>query len=185
MDEPPPTELMGIYDLDPLACQRLQRLCDIAGGAELVITSTWRKSRTIPDLQDLFRQRGLTAKIIGRTPDLAHHADQFEDPWNRIGRGVEIQWWLRKYLGDEATCEAKFAIIDDDSDMGDLCGKLVQTRFATGLTDLEGDYVCKHLRETLMDSMAAGGKGRVLFKHDAWPLAAWWNRQGGPFGPGG
>lgn len=182
-NEPPPTELMGVYDLDPLACQRLQRLCDTMG-AELVITSTWRKHHTIQDLQDLFRQRGLTARIIGRTPSLDHFHNTFEDPWNRIGRGLEIQWWLQHYLpSDEAVCNQRFAILDDDRDMGDLLGKLVQTKFATGLTDLEGDYVCKHLHETLMHSMAAGGKGRVLFKYETRGLEPWWNRQEGPFGP--
>ena len=181
--EPPPTEHMGIYELDPLACQRLQRICDTMG-AGLVLTSTWRKSRTLDDLRSLFGQRGLTAPIVGRTPDLSHNHNPFAEPWNRIGRGLEIQWWLRTYLGDEATCQARFAILDDDRDFGDLCGKLVQTRMATGLTDLEGDYLGKHLREPLMDSMAAGGKGRVLFDNDALTLEPWWNNQDGPFGPG-
>ena len=184
-NEPPPEELMGVVDLDPLACQRLQRIC-AQTGAQLVISSTWRMHHTTPGLQELFARRGLVAPIIGRTPCLDRQGYEFEEPWNRIGRGLEIQWWLQNFLpSDEAVCDQRFAIIDDDGDMGDLRGKLVQTRMATGLTDLEGDYVFKHLSEPLMHSMAAGGKGRVLFKYNVRDLEPWWNRQTGPFGPEG
>ena len=178
-----PDELMGIYELDPVACRLLQRICDDTGAA-LVICSTWRKYHTIPVIQDLFRQRGLTAEIVGRTPDLQHHESKFPDmPWSEFGRGLECQWWLQHYLGNEATCSARFVCVDDDSDYGDLLGKLVQTRRATGLTPLETDYIYKHLSEPLMDSMAAGGRGRVLFKYDTLGLAPWWSGHEGPFGP--
>lgn len=178
-----PKELMGLYDLDPLACQRLQDICKVTG-ASLVISSTWRIYHPLDTLRELFKQRGLTAPVIGRTPDLRGHEKTFEEPWHNFGRGLEIQWWLQHYLpSDEAVCNQRFVIIDDDRDMGDLLGKLVQTRTATGLTDLEVPYIYKHLHESLMDSMAAGGSGRVLLKYDAKPLAPWWGRQIGPFGP--
>ena len=177
-----PRESRGLYDLDPLACLRLQDICE-GTKASLVLTSTWRLNRSLAAVQKLFVQRGITAPLIGRTPSLRHHEADFEEPWSRMGRGLEVQWWLRTYLGDEGTCNAKFVCLDDDKDFGDLLGKLVQTRMATGLTDLEGDYVYKHLGESLMNSMAAGGKGRVLFEHDALTLTPWWGKQTGPFGP--
>jgi hypothetical protein len=174
---------MKTYELDPLACLRLQHLCD-AFGAVIVLSSTWRVYHTQAEIQDMFAQRGLTVPIIGRTPDLRDCGLDTEEPWNLVGRGLEIQWWLQHYLpSDEAVCAQKFVILDDDGDFGDLKGKLVQTRMVTGLTDLEGDFVGKHLRESLMDSTAAGGRGRVLFKYDAKPLVPYWGRQTGPFGP--
>lgn len=176
-------ELVGLYDLDPLACQRLQRVCEDTGAA-LVISSTWRLYHDLDDLRDLFRQRGLTAEVIGRTPDLRHHERAFEEPWNQFGRGLEVQWWLQNYLpSDEAMCNARFVCLDDDGDFGDLRGKLVQTRMATGFTDLEIPYILKHLSEPLMDSMAAGGKGRVFFGKDAKALEPWHKSK--PIGPGG
>jgi hypothetical protein len=171
-----------VLHLDPLACQRLQAVCT-ATGAGLVLTSTWRTRATLAQVHEVFRQRGLTAPVIGRTPVMWQHASHFE--WAREGTGLEIQWWLQHYLGDEATCQARFACLDDDHsrNYGDLLGKLVQTRKAVGLTDLECDYVLKHLREPLMDSAAAGGKGRVLFEHEVRALTPYWNAQEGPFGP--
>lgn len=183
-DEGVKHELMGLWALDPLACQRLQRIC-AAFGASIVLTSTWRKYHTVAEIAAMFVERGLTAPVIGRTPDLSHHKSKYTVPWSRFGRGLEVQWWLQRYLpSNEAVCAAKFVCIDDDGDYGDLLGKLVQTRMATGLTDLEGDYIGKHLRESLMDSSAAGGKGRVLFQSDVTQLAPYWGRQNGPFGPG-
>lgn len=157
------TPLFSTYELDPEACLFLQSICD-EFQASLVVTSTWRLALTTGEIHDLFVQRGLTAPVIGSTPDLSRN---FIDGLPDGLRGLEVQWWLQKNLpSDEAVCNAKFVCLDDELDYGDLLGKLVQTRFATGLRRLEGDFMGKHLREPLMNSMAAGGKGRVLFKHD-------------------
>jgi len=170
-------------ELDPLVCKRLQEVCTWAK-AEIVLISTWRKYCPLGRIRRVFAERGLTAPVIGRTPDLRHYEGQIEDHWQDVGRGLEIQWWLQHYLpSDEAVCEQRFVIIDDDRDMGDLLGKLTQPRGDRGLTDTEVPYLCKHLSETLMVSMAAGGSGRVLFKYDVRDWAPSWNQQRGPFGP--
>ena len=186
---PEPQPFFTCYELCPDACARLQALCS-ATGAEIVLTSTWRRHLTLPEVQELFLERGITAPVIGRTPDLRHSYSLKGEPedrtreWHYIGRGLEVQWWLRTYLGSaKAVCEAKFCCLDDDQDFGDLLGKLVQTRNEFGLTDRELEYIYKHLGETLMNSGAAGGKGRVFFEIDALELEPWWNRQEGPFGP--
>lgn len=180
--EPSFESFYNTYELDPVACGRLQAFCK-ATGAKLVICSTWRKQCSLDRIRLLFAQRGITAEILGRTPDLRDHESKFDRPWKEFGRGLECQWWLQHYLGNEATCQTKFVCVDDDSDYGDLRGKLVQPRFATGLTDLEVRYMHKHLTETLMDSAAAGGRGRVLFEYDTVGLEPYWNQQKGPFGP--
>lgn len=166
-----------VHEIDPVACARLQRICEETG-AQIVVSSTWRIIHSPQSLRRLLRKRGVTARVLGSTPDLRYNLAAGELPWTRIGRGLEIQWWLRTYLTPEQVCAARICILDDDSDMGDLCGALVQTRTATGLTDLEVPYVHKQLSVPLMDSQAAGGPGRVFFEHDALAL-----RPRGGFGP--
>jgi len=61
-----------------------------------VISSTWRTNHTIPQLQAIFIEQGITAKIHDYTPVLPN-----ED------RGLEIAQWL-----NENDC-AKYVVIDD------------------------------------------------------------------------
>lgn len=182
--EPEFSSFCNIYELDPDSCRRLQDLCT-ATDAKIVICSSWRKMYDLAAIRAVFAQRGIIAEIIGRTPCLRWHESKFERPWREFGRGLECQWWLQHYLGNEVTCQTRFVCVDDDGDYGDLRGKLVNTRFATGLTDLEVEHMKQHLSETLMDSPAAGGRGRVLFEYETLGLEPWWSEQPGPFGPTG
>ncbi len=94
------------YELDPDACRWLQELCT-ATGAKLVVSSSWRKMRDIAAIQAVFAQRGITAEIIGRTPCLRDHESKFTQPWSEFGRGLECQWWLQHYLGNDAACQLR------------------------------------------------------------------------------
>lgn len=174
-------EVRGIADLDPEACQRVQRVCDTTG-ARLVISSTWRVMHSRQSLRRMFVKRGLTTPIIGITPRIWMRADELPGyEHNKCGRGVEIQWWLQTYLTPEQICQARVGILDDDRDMGDLLGVLVNTRHEIGLTDLEVPYIEKNLGTILMGSRACGGPGRVEFTFDALALPTYGNHK--PHGP--
>ena len=69
--------------------------------ANVVISSTWRKNKTVDELQEILNNSGATFKIIGKTG-----IDE-----SRI-RGVEIN----SYLGN-LNANYEYVIIDDDSDM--------------------------------------------------------------------
>src|SRR3972149_11589050 len=60
-----------------------------------VISSTWRANHTIPQLQAIFVEQGITAKIYDYTPVLN------ED------RGLDIDHWLRENNW------SKYVVIDD------------------------------------------------------------------------
>lgn len=71
-------------------------------------------------LADIFESWGLRGRIVGMTPRL-------DDPGDT--RGTEIAAWIQQNCWS-----GPIVILDDDSDMGDLIGFLVQTSFEKGLT---------------------------------------------------
>lgn len=98
-------------------------------GAEVVISSTWRIINTIPQIQKFLDMAGFGYSILSTTPT------------NGKGRGDEIWEWLSEHPA------RKFAIVDDDSDMGHLMPFLVKTKFDTGLTDKEAEELIEMLGE--------------------------------------
>ena len=86
---------------------------------DIVITSTWRISMSVEELQYLLIKSGFRPeiKVIGKTPVL--HKE----------RGIEIQQWI-----DENQFTGDFVIIDDDSDMGELLPKLIKCDTYIGFT---------------------------------------------------
>lgn len=106
----------NLLDLDPEAVRRVLNVL-AATDAKLVLSSTWRLSRTlVKQLLDV----GLP--IFDSTP----RADAFDC------RSDEITAWLKSHP-DVTT----FAIVDDDPDAGygELAPYFVQTNCAFGLTD--------------------------------------------------
>ncbi len=91
-----------------------------ATNAVIVVSSCWRIGRTVLELRELLAGWGVSAPILDRT---AH---------SLTNRGEEIKSWLENRASERGDVES-FVIIDDDSDMGDLLPKLVQTSFDTGL----------------------------------------------------
>lgn len=79
---------------EPDAIEALNKITNHIGG-KIVISSTWRKSRTLEMFQDIFKRRGVEAEVVGLTPELD------------TGRADEIQQWI-----DENEVEY-FIIIDD------------------------------------------------------------------------
>lgn len=86
---------------------------------DIVISSTWRISMSLEQLQDLLINSGFNPniKVIGMTPILHQQ------------RGLEIQEWI-----DENNFNGKFIIIDDDSDMCHLLPLLVRCDCQLGFT---------------------------------------------------
>lgn len=102
--------------LDDDLVERVRRFVD-EEDLTVVMSSTWRDHK---GLFELFESKyGLT--IHDKTP------------WKRSGfRGEEIASWLSNE--SDETIES-FVILDDDTDMGHLRDRLVQTSIATGVTD--------------------------------------------------
>lgn len=80
-------------------------------GAKIVITSTWRKNRTLEDLRKLFVEVGIEGEVIDKTIEL-----RFSNWAHSVPRGCEIDYWIDS-RSDLNHLWRKFAIIDDDSDM--------------------------------------------------------------------
>jgi hypothetical protein len=103
-------------DLDPACIQVLNEIV-AAGGADVVVSSTWRHGKTAAELQDMLQSQGFAGCVVGSTPsDIAGAC-----------RGDEIAAWLAEHpVGG-------YVIIDDHADMGELRAHLVQTHPARGL----------------------------------------------------
>ena len=103
-------------DLDP-AC--IQVLIDIvaSGGADVVVSSTWRHGKTVPELQQMLEAEGFAGRVVDKTPSDISGAS----------RGEEIAAWLAEHA------VGGYVIIDDHADMGELRSHLVLTHPAHGL----------------------------------------------------
>jgi hypothetical protein len=103
-------------DLDP-ACIRVLNEIVAQGGADVVVSSTWRYGKTVAELQAILDAQGFTGCVLDKTPAGGPGA----------GRGDEIATWLAEHA------VGGYVIIDDHVDMGALRPRLVQTHPAHGL----------------------------------------------------
>ena len=83
-------------------------------GAKVVVSSTWRLSSTVEELQSILEKSGFIGEVIGKTPYLYYGNDGYT---NSVPRGCEIHEWLYKKYGYRYKDDVKFVILDDDSDM--------------------------------------------------------------------
>lgn len=115
-----PEESEWDCELDPAAILRLKKLMHAVPDLEIVISSTWRLNHELSEFKRRFSQMLSIepSRVIDKTP--------------RLGsiRGLEIQDWLNRN-----TSVSKFAIIDDDSDMGELMDSLFKTSWQSGIQD--------------------------------------------------
>jgi Swiss Army Knife RNA repair-like protein len=103
-------------DLDP-ACIRVLNEIVAGGGADVVVSSTWRYGKTVAQLQALLDAQGFKGRVLDKTPAGPPGAT----------RGDEIAAWLSEHEVDA------YVIIDDHVDVGALHDRLVLTHPAQGL----------------------------------------------------
>jgi hypothetical protein len=115
-------EIERQHHLDRESIARLNALCERTG-ASVVVSSMWRLIYKNAALRGILGAFGFTGKLIGSTPI------------NNQIRGVQIAEFLESYTRARGPVES-FVILDDDSDMGPLKHRLVQTSFNDGLTDV-------------------------------------------------
>lgn len=82
----------------------LNQLC-VDTKSKVVISSTWRKNKTLEQMQEILKASGAAFSIIGMTPNL------------QTFRGVEIYRWIKEHLDTPVHAFKRYAIIDDNSDM--------------------------------------------------------------------
>ena len=141
----PEDERGSVLGIDPVAVTRLNRLVQVAR-ADVVVSSTWRFSRTTAQLSAALTERGFLGKVIGRTPRWIK--GPAGDLYPEDSRGYEIQAWLDLAPDYGITVES-FVILDDDTDMAHLADRLVKKSFATGLLDEHVDLAIAMLSEPM------------------------------------
>lgn len=111
---------------NPIACSNLQYILEECPDVWIVVSSTWRKFKTIAALQEIFETNNiLPDRMIGTTP---------VDPGRY--RGKEIEMYLKDH--PEVT---EFVIIDDDSDMEPYMDRLVKIDGRNGLSFTDAEKV--------------------------------------------
>lgn len=120
--------------IDRACVARLNELC-ARTGASVVISSSWRTYASIPGQPvggfagtvGVLRACGLTAEVIGATPD--HATPEMRAQQERAPRWPEIRAWL------EAHPAARWVVLDDSEIPGTPEDRFVRTDIAVGLTD--------------------------------------------------
>ena len=121
----------------------VNRICRETG-AKLVISSTWRQDKTVPELQQMFAEAGIMGDIIDKTevgPCIWHIQKGFDDCW-QDHRGAEIKEWLDRH--PEVT---SFVVLDDDSDMTEVKDRHVKTDLYRGLVRKQCDRAIELLND--------------------------------------
>jgi hypothetical protein len=128
----------GIGEVMPCKCTLVQQIL-IDAKCSLVISSSWRKHPHMLD-DHLWRYLGQSAKdsCIGMTPVLDRHLPC--GLWAGATRGHEIAAWLKHHKD-----VTRFAILDDDSNVGDLTPHLFLTNSLVGVTHEIAQQVIQHL----------------------------------------
>ena len=109
---------------------KVSRVNEIVGatGAKVVISSTWRRGRTVDDLQKLLLDRGAKFEVIGKTVETR------EERWKQIA--AYLQW-----------VKAKYIILDDMDEAGFGHGDaFIQTDAMTGITQANVERAIEHLK---------------------------------------
>lgn len=120
-----------LNELDPLAVERVNQILERTG-AEVVVSSTWRRLHTMSELRGFLRAAGFRGRLVGVTPYLT--VSPYAPTERAVERGDEIRQWLdweRERTGEEAV----YAVLDDDGDMEGVRERFVKTDHADGLQD--------------------------------------------------
>lgn len=127
----------GFRIFDPEAVAQLRRIVQQTG-CQIVVSSSWRVGRSFTGMREEFGECGMDPEIVGRIIDKTPEWRTAHGGGIVAGfacRGDEIAAWLKGY---RRPVEA-FVILDDNSDMGALTERLIQTEWAVGLTAADAD----------------------------------------------
>lgn len=122
------------------------RVCDLVQDTDagIVVSSTHRR-RSVTATREVFAEYGIPARyIVGITPTLEQR-DPKTGLYTNVTRGQEIRAWLDAH----PVQNRRFAILDDDRDMGDLLPYLVRIDPSVGLTDADCADAAELLRDPL------------------------------------
>jgi hypothetical protein len=108
--------------MDPKCVEELNTIWSRFTNTLIVLSSTWRLHWPLPALQKHMMQFGFKGHLDDRTSFL-----------NGKERGIEILDYLNRCRENDLVIDS-FVILDDDSDMGALRSRLVQTSDEVGLT---------------------------------------------------
>lgn len=140
--KPTTREEHNIMSFDPQAIVHLNRIIEETG-ALIVVSSTWRQSRSIKELQQLLDNVGVISKVYSKTPVLREEY---------IFRGNEIEWWLQEEQRKDGKIAFtmlspyKYVILDDDFDMLlHQAPYFVKCNYKTGLTETLANEAIKIL----------------------------------------
>lgn len=86
----------------PIALSNLEELIRRNAGVKIVISSSWRSSRSVSELKEIFKSRIISSTIIDKTESFSNV------------RGEEIQKWINEHPYIE-----KYVILDDERNMLD------------------------------------------------------------------
>lgn len=110
----------------------------------IVVSSTWRKGRTVAELRQTLVWAGLKypERVIDKTPVIylasgepqPRKGEEPYQPIHQVRRGLEIACWLDVAHTNKQWNVVDYVIVDDDADMVFLKPKLVQTGEHDGLT---------------------------------------------------
>lgn len=115
---------------DPMACSNLNYLLETFPESKIVISSTWRKLKSLDELKEIFRMNKIHPdKIIGVTPSLGD-------------RVKEIHAWC-----DENGVDAKETCAIDDAGLKDYRGYHAELHPYDGFLTTEMCRVIQHFGE--------------------------------------
>jgi len=122
------------YDAAQLLCNMpmLEAVLRTVPDVEVVVTSTWRETRTLVELQSLFIP-DIAPRIVGVTPQWRNI--QSADTYGVYVRQAEIEHWLREF---GKPWQQWLAVDDQPHLFKPFCKNLFATNPATGL--IEDDY---------------------------------------------
>ena len=147
------------YDeFSPECVARLNKVTD-ATGAKIVVSSTWRLGRTVEELQNLFKEVGITGEVIDKTCHMGGAKGY------TIPRGCEIDHWLdeRKFQRINWSLKVQmeyaeksevdnYVIFDDDSDMlYNQREHFIKTSQKTGLDDSDVERAIELLSKPIWE----------------------------------
>ncbi len=115
-----PRESVGLRSwIEPELAQRLSDVIRTIG-AEVVLSSDWRRGRELPQLRAELHAAGVASSLIGVTPEIAGQP-----------RWREIDAWMTEH----GTRPEAVVIVDDGYDMGGLAARFVRASPLTGLDE--------------------------------------------------